>query len=122
MSAAVKTRPIRISFKARTPRRVIREVVGKYRQYIVSPPAGSEEELEKWFETDVAQRTKENMTGGKTLRHLREMCDFTLEEVGKKVGVSAQRVADWEADRRGISKDKAKKLGALFGYPADEFL
>jgi len=113
MSAVARVRPTdRLRFKHSTPPRVIQEIARRYRQYVIALKGAGE--LEKWFETDIAREVGASMTPDKALRHLREMSDLTLAEVGARVGVSAQRVADWEAGRRGIGKNKAKALAGLF--------
>ena len=37
-------------------------------------------------------------------------------------GVSAKRISDWENERRGVSKDFAKKLAKIFKVPAEKFI
>jgi DNA-binding transcriptional regulator YiaG len=101
---------------------VFSEITRKYRRYLIAPQARDDSELVDWFTSDVARGIEKDMTPGKALRHLREMCDLTLEEVGENVGVSAQRVHDWESGERSISKNKAKGLSKLFNCGAEQFI
>ncbi len=109
MSAAVKTHPISISFKPRTPARVIHAVKRQFSNYILD-----EEESVDWFETDLHKEIAARMTPAKTLRTLREMCGWTLAETGEKIGASPYRVSDYETGQRAISKEMAKKLAEVF--------
>lgn len=118
MSVAVKTRrTLSVKFKKNTPTRILRDVRSRYAQYI-----DDADELVDYIETDQHASISESMTPGQKLRELRTVTGKTLQAVGDSIGVSAQRVHEYETGQRGISKDKAKKLGALFGYPADEFI
>jgi DNA-binding XRE family transcriptional regulator len=112
MSAVVKMRPISVPFSPQTPRRVFSEITRKYRRYIVLPK--NDNETVDWFKSDIAREVEKNMTPAKALRHLREMCDLTLDEVGAKIDVSPQRVHDWESGDRSVSKEKAKGLAEIF--------
>jgi DNA-binding XRE family transcriptional regulator len=109
MQAAVKTRRISISFKPRTPARVINSIKKQYADYI-----DDDDELIDYFKTDLHKATATTMTPAKSLRALREMCGWTLAETGKKIGVSPYRVSDFETGQRTISKVMAKKLASVF--------
>ena len=118
MPVAVKTHPINIRFKPRTPTRVIQSVKRQFSNYIID----DNDETVDWFETDLHQEIAGMMTPAKTLRTLREMCGWTLAETGKKVGVSPYRISDYETGQRAISKDMAKKLAEAFKTSPAEFI
>ena len=50
------------------------------------------------------------------------MCGWTLAETGKKIGVSAYRVSDYETGQRAISKEVAKKLAVIFNVSPAVFI
>lgn len=110
MPVAVKTHPINIRFKSRTPMRVIHSVKKQFSNYIID----ENDEYVDWFKTDLHKEIAGRMTPAKTLRTLREMCDWTLAETGKKIGVSPYRISDFETGQREISRMNAKKLAAIF--------
>jgi len=110
MSVAVKTHPISIRFKPRTPARVISLVKKQYSNYILK----EDDEYTDWFETDLHKEISSRMNPAKTLRSLREMSGWTLAETGIKIGVSPYRVSDYETGKRAISKNIAKKLAEVF--------
>ena len=118
MPVAVKTHPINIRFKSRTPIRVIQSVKKQFSNYIID----DNDETVDWFETDLHKEIAGTMTPAKTLRTLREMCGWTLAETGKKVGVSPYRISDYETGQRAISKDMAKKLAEVFKTSPAEFI
>jgi DNA-binding XRE family transcriptional regulator len=118
MPVAVKMRPINIRFKPRTPARVIRSVKKQFSNYILA----ENEEYVDWFKTDLHKEISGRMTPGKILRTLREMCGWTLAETGKKIGVSPQRVSDFETGQREISKEIAKRLGSVFNVSPARFI
>ena len=69
------------------------------------------------------KRQKANKTLGKTVRIYRERDNLTQAELGQKLGgLSIQKISDIEHDRRGISKDSAKKLAHIFGTSVEKFL
>ena len=117
MQAAAKKHPIRIKFKARTPKRVIKTIKEQFSEYI-----DDSEELVDWFETDEYKETAGKMTPASALRNYREMAGWTLAETGKKVGVSPYRISDFETGQRAISKSVAKKLAGVFGTSPAVFI
>jgi antitoxin component HigA of HigAB toxin-antitoxin module len=118
MPVAVKTHPINIRFKSRTPMRVIQSVRKQFSNYIID----DKDENVNWFETDLHKEIAATMTPAKTLRTLREMTGWTLAETGKKIGVSQYRVSDYETGQRAISKEMAKKLAEVFNTSPAEFI
>ena len=109
ISTAEKTQPISISFKPRTPARVIHAVRQQFSNYIVAKVASVDR-----FETDPHNESVARKTPAKTLRILREKRGWTLAETGEKIGASPYRVSDYETGRRAISKEMAKKLAEVF--------
>ncbi|MDB5050477.1 MAG: helix-turn-helix transcriptional regulator [Fibrobacteres bacterium] len=76
----------------------------------------------EFFETDIAKAIAKTVSPADCVQIYRENLGLTQGELGKKVGVPKNYVSDWENDHRKISKDKAKKLSALFGISVDHFL
>ena len=69
------------------------------------------------------KKQRSRMTPGRTLKVYRERDRLTQEELGRRLGgLSIQKISDLEYDRRGISKDLAKKLALIFNTSADKFL
>lgn len=118
MPVAVKTHPINIRFKSRTPVRVIQSVKKQFSNYIID----DKDENVDWFETDLHKEIASTMTPAKTLRTLRKMTGWTLAETGKKIGVSPYRVSDYETGQRAISKEMAKKLAGIFNVNPGVFI
>lgn len=71
----------------------------------------------KWY-----QDYKKNKSPGRNLRGQRNLFNMTQGELGKKIGVSKQKICDFEKDRIVISKNIAIKLADLFDVSTDEFL
>lgn len=75
-----------------------------------------------YFATDFAKEIAKKASPADCVQIFRENLGLTQEALGKKVGVSKNYVSDWENGHRKVSKDKAKKLAALFHISADHFL
>jgi len=106
-----------------TPRRVLAEIVSKYRNYIIEDAEKKDDnELISVVESDWYKDMTMKMTPGRYLRILREACDLTQAELGEKIGVTAARVCDYEAGRRQISKAVARKLSEIFLVSMDKFI
>jgi len=121
MSAVVKVRPIRLTFKAQTPRKVIGEIRSKYRHFLVNVPAKNDEYID-WFKTDLHKELSKGMTPGTLLRDLREAQGHTQKELGEILGIPGNRISDYETGLRGISKEIAKKLSKVFNVNASRFI
>jgi transcriptional regulator with XRE-family HTH domain len=80
------------------------------------------DEFVDWFKTDLHKEISGRMTPGKNLRALREMAGWTLAETGAKIGVSAQRISDFESGQRAISKIVAKRLAPFFNVSPIQFI
>lgn len=118
MSAATKTRPIKLTFRSGTPRRILQDVRRRYSRYLVD----REDAAVNYFETDLHKKISKTLTPGLWLKHLREAHDLSQAELGKKMGVKASRVSDWENNQRAVSKTAAKGLAKLFNAPIDRFI
>ena len=69
------------------------------------------------------KKERSRMTPGRTLKVYRERDQLTQEELGQRLGgLPIQKISDMEHDRRGISKELAKKLAVIFSTSADKFL
>lgn len=110
MSVAVKTRPISLRFKPRTPKRILRMVREQFSDYILDDA----EESDDWFKSSLHKEIASRMSPGKYLRHLREAHGLTQNAVGEEVGVAANYVSDWENGHREISRFAARRLGEIF--------
>ena len=57
------------------------------------------------------------------MRIYRNNFGFSQAELGKRLeGLSRHNISDMENNRRGISKDIAKKLGVVFDVSIDRFI
>ncbi|MGE0269259.1 MAG: helix-turn-helix transcriptional regulator [Candidatus Omnitrophota bacterium] len=84
------------------------------------------EDGDEWMDitqTDWYKKQKSRMTLGKNVKVYRERDHLTQEELGQRLGgLTIQKISDIEHDRRGISKELAKKLAVTFNTSADKFL
>jgi antitoxin component HigA of HigAB toxin-antitoxin module len=82
-----------------------------------------EEEYIVASETDWYKETKESTTLGDVVRIYRDNSGYSQSKLGQLLGgLSRHRISDIENDRRGISKDMAKKLSKIFKIPVDRFI
>ena len=112
MSEVVKTRPISVLFKARTPARVIRSVKKQFADYIV--PEQVKDEYEDYFKSDLQKEIAATMKPGDYLRNYREAYGLTQREFAQKISVRINYLSDMETGQRAISKTMAKKLAGIF--------
>jgi ribosome-binding protein aMBF1 (putative translation factor) len=119
MPVAAKTRPINLTFKPRTPQRIIHEIQNRYSHYVVRP---DNEEYVEWEKTDLARELDRELTPGVLLRLLREAHDLSQAALGEKINSSAKRVSDFETGQRAISKDIAKRLAVIFNVSPARFI
>jgi DNA-binding XRE family transcriptional regulator len=75
-----------------------------------------------YFETSLAKSLAKKVSPADCVQIYRENLRLTQEGLGQKVGVSKNYVSDWENGHRKISRDKAKKLAALFRISVDHLL
>lgn len=81
------------------------------------------EQLTDPFNSEWYKKTKKSMTPGDYIKIYRENRSWTQGKLGNKLGgLSRQYISDLENGRRGISKDIAKKLAALFEVPVQRFI
>jgi ribosome-binding protein aMBF1 (putative translation factor) len=121
MLAAGKVRPIRMVFKPRTPRKIIREIQSKYRRFIAVLPAEKDEYVD-WFKTDLYKEIAKEITPGTLLKDLREAQGLSQKQLGETLNIPGNRISDFETGHRAISKDIAKKLAKVFNVNAVRFI
>jgi predicted transcriptional regulator len=82
-----------------------------------------EKEFENIFNTKWYKDVKSSLTPGETIKIYRENFRLTQTELGKNLGrFTRQKISDMETGKRGISKEVAKKLSAIFNVPIDRFI
>jgi ribosome-binding protein aMBF1 (putative translation factor) len=118
MSEAVKTRPINIRFKARTPVRVIHSIRKQFSNYILE----DEEEYLDWFKTDLHKEIASGMKPGDYLRNFREAQGMTQKELAEKIAVRVNYLSDMETGQRAISRMTAKRFAMIFKVNAGVFI
>jgi ribosome-binding protein aMBF1 (putative translation factor) len=116
MSAVVKTHPISIRFKARTPIRVIHSIRKQFSNYIL------DDEYVDWFKTDLHKEIASSMKPGDYLRNFREAQGVTQKDFADKIGVRVNYLSDMETGQRAISRMTAKKLAAIFNVTPGVFI
>ena len=121
MLAAGKVRPIRMVFKPRTPRKVIREIQSKYRRFLAELPAEKDDYVD-WFKTDLYKEIAKEITSGTLLKDLREAQSLSQKQLGETLNIPGNRISDFETGHRAISKDIAKKLAKVFNVNAVRFI
>jgi ribosome-binding protein aMBF1 (putative translation factor) len=110
---------LRVEFRKTTPPRILRDVFRKYSRYIVQ---GDDNELVDWKKTSLHKETAAELTPGDYVRNLRQAAGWSMRELGEKIGVTAQRIYDYENGNRGLSKEIAKLLGKLFNISPAVFI
>jgi DNA-binding XRE family transcriptional regulator len=82
-----------------------------------------ENELIDIFKTDWFSKIHKNTRPGDSIKIYRQNHGLTQAELGEKLGhLTKQNISDMENGRRGISKNTAKKLSAIFDVPVERFL
>ena len=118
MSEVVKTpRMLNVKFKRTTPARILRDIRSRYEKYI-----DDDDVMIDYGKSDLHKEVSASMTPGDKIRELRLATGMTLKAVGESIGVTYQRVNEYEGGRYGISKAVAKKLGELFGVSPAVFI
>jgi len=75
------------------------------------------------FETTWFRRIDSKSTPGGNMRLYRENMGLTQVELGEKLGnIPRQNISAMEKNRRGISKEIAKKLAQVLKAPVERFL
>lgn len=74
-------------------------------------------------ETDWYKEARASRKPGDAVRVYRDNFGYSQAELGKMLGgLSRHRVSDMENNRRGISKELAKKLSIIFKVPVARFI
>ena len=74
-------------------------------------------------ETNWYEDRKANRTPGQAIRVYRDNFGDSQAKLGEMLGgLSRQKVSDMENNRRGISKEIAKKLSTIFKISVDHFI
>ncbi|MBU3915194.1 helix-turn-helix domain-containing protein [bacterium] len=82
-----------------------------------------EEELVDLMETDWYKETQKKMNPGTYLKIYRENFGYSQAKLGKMLGgLSRQNISGMENNRRGISKETAKKLAEIFKVAVERFI
>lgn len=81
-----------------------------------------DEELINIHDTDWYKKMKSTDSPARSLRVYRQRDGLSQGELGKMLGMSSQNVYEMEKNKRGISKDTAKKLSLIFNAPVDRFI
>ena len=118
MPVAVKTRPISIQFKPRTPQRVIRLVKSAFADYLFE----EKDHAEDWFKTDLHKEIVGRMKPGDYLRQFRVACGKTQKALAEEIGLPVAYVSDMETGQRAISRKNAKTLARIFGVNPGVFI
>ena len=75
------------------------------------------------FETDWFSEIESKITPGENMRMYRENENLSQAALGEKLGnVPRQNISLMENDKRGISKETAKKLSNIFKVPVSRFI
>jgi DNA-binding XRE family transcriptional regulator len=124
MLAVVKTprtKRERFSFPGEIPKYLIDQLKSKYGKSF-ELFEDNDNELMDVNDTEWYQDYKKNKSPGRNLRGQLNLFNMTQGELGKKIGVSKQKICDFEKDRIVISKNIAIKLADLFDVSTDDFL
>jgi ribosome-binding protein aMBF1 (putative translation factor) len=121
MLAAGKVRPIKMFFKPRTPRKIIREIQLKYHRFLADSPAEKDENV-NWFKTDLYRKIAKEITPAMLLKDLREAQELSQKQLGEILNIPGNRISDFETGHRAISKDIAKKLSKVLNVSASRFI
>ena len=74
-------------------------------------------------ETDWHKEMKAKRTPGKAIRVYRENFGYSQTKLGEMLGgLSRQNISGMENGQRGVSKEMAKKLSAIFKVSAERFI
>ncbi len=123
MLAVVKTPRTKTTVfevKGDVPDRVIKYLK---RDYDVEVMIDEDEEYVDITETEWFKDMDKKMKPGNYLRVYRENFGYSQAKLGKMLGgLSRHKISDMEHNRRGISKDIAKKVSRIFNRPVEYFI
>jgi len=122
MLAVVKTPSIDVRIEGDLPPRLLHCLKSEFGGKLRLAQQNADERSVDFFETDVYREVKRDMTPGMYLRIYRENRDMTQDELGGKVGVSKAFICDIEHDRRGVSKEMAKRFSEIFNISVARFI
>lgn len=75
------------------------------------------------FETDWFKKVDSFSSPGQNMKLYRENMKLTQTGLGKLLGnIPRQNISSMERNKRGISKDIAKKLSRIFKVPIERFI
>jgi len=82
-----------------------------------------EDEYVDVFDTDWHKEMRASRKPGDAIKVYRDNFGYIQAKLGEMLGgLSRQNVSDMENNRRGISKEIAKKLAEIFQVPVDRFI
>ena len=82
-----------------------------------------EEEFVEAFQTEWFRSVEAQMTPGENLKIYRENAGLSQAELGEKLGnVPRQNISLMEKNKRGISKEMAKKISKVLKVPISRFI
>ncbi len=93
------------------------------KEFEVELSINEDEEYMDLRESDWYQEAKTSRKPGDAMKVYRDNFGYSQAELGKMLGgLSRQKISDMENNRRGISKEMAKKLAKIFKRPIDYFI
>lgn len=122
MLAVVKTPHTELEIRGFISPKVLKILQEEYGNdlEVMSEDDGSE--LKNIFDTEEYKEFKERVTPGDYVKVYRENLQLTQVALGEKLGLSRAYICDIEHDRRGISKEVAKKLSEIFKVSVSRFI
>ena len=97
-------------------------ITGLKRDYGKAVDVQEDEEYVNVRETDWWKDIEKSHTPGKSLHTYRMRDRLTMKQLGEKVGCLPQHIYEMEKGKRGISKEIAKKLAAVFKTSPARFI
>lgn len=73
-------------------------------------------------ETEWYKEMSKDMTPAFNMGFYRKLHKLSQKQLASKLGVSVQYVSDMECERRGISKEMARRLADIFEVPVGRFI
>ena len=88
-------------------------VMQRYPQAHVIDTEESDDELEKWEDTELYKKLKAEITPGDKLTAYRTRAGLSITELARLTGMSYTNISAMEANRRAIGLKSAKKLAGI---------
>ena len=99
------------------------EYIRKEMKYAVEVENDDDDEYVNIRDTDWYKEAKASRKPGDAVKVYRDNFGYSQAKLGEMLGgLSRHRVSDIENNRRGISKEIAKKLSNIFQVPVDRFI